>query len=79
MRGPLSESDCSSYNLSTSFLKWKISVDDMDYSILDFVCLIGLMFYAPVNSYGHVTSSHIVSWSSLTKRLTSTLCTFFRL
>ena len=46
-------------------------------------CLFGLMLYMPVNSYGHVGTvisiNHTFSWASLTKLLTSTLCTYFRL
>ena len=37
--------------------------------------LFGLMFYVPVNSYGHVETdsspNHTFSWASLTKQLTS--------
>ena len=40
-----------------------------------------LSFYIPVNSYGHAETvsspSHTFSWASLTKQLTSTLCTYF--
>ena len=43
--------------------------------------LFGLMFYIPVNSFGHVETvnspNHTFSWASLTKQLTSTLCTYF--
>ena len=39
----------------------------------------GLIFYVPVNSYGHVETvcspNHTFYWVSLTKRLTSTSCT----
>ena len=43
----------------------------------------GLMLYVSVNSYGHVRTvsspNHTFSWASLTKLLTSTSCTYFRL
>ena len=42
-----------------------------------------LLLYVPINSYVHggtVSSpNHTFSWESLNKRLTSTLCTYFRL
>ena len=43
--------------------------------------LFGLVLYIPVNSYVHVwtvsSPNHTFFWASLTKRLTSTLCTYF--
>ena len=40
----------------------------------------GLILYVPVNSYGHVgmvtSPNHTFSLASLTKRLTSTSCTY---
>ena len=46
-------------------------------------CLIGLLLYIPVNSYGHVgtvsSPNHTFSWASLNKRLTSASCTHFGL
>ena len=48
-----------------------------------FIYLFGFVLYVPVNSYGHVgvviSPSHTFSWASLTKQLTSTLCTHFLL
>ena len=42
-----------------------------------------LMLNVPVNSYDHVETvsspNHTFSWASLTKRLTSTLCIYFRM
>ena len=42
-----------------------------------------LVHYVPVNSYGHVETvispNHTISWASLTKGLTSTLCKYCRL
>ena len=42
-----------------------------------------LILYVSVNRYGLVETvsspNHTFSWASLTKRLTSTLCTYFRL
>ena len=48
------------------------------------LCLFGLMLNVSVNTYGHARTvsspNHtFVSWASLTKRLTNTLCTYFRL
>ena len=46
------------------------------------VCF-GLRFYVPVNSFGHVETvsspNHTFSWASLTKKFTSTSCTYFHL
>ena len=46
-------------------------------------CLLVLLLYVPVNSYGHYETvsspNHTFSWASLNKRLTSTSCTYFRL
>ena len=47
-----------------------------------FVCLF-CCFTSQVNSYGHggtvISPNHTFSWASLTKQLTSTSCTSFRL
>ena len=53
-------------------------------SLLPISCLktfwFGLMLYVPVNSYGHVRLSVplaiLFPWARLTKKLTSTLCTY---
>ena len=52
------------------------------YFCIYFFVLFGLTFNVPVNSYGHVeivsSPNHtFFSWASLTKRLTSILCTYF--
>ena len=56
--------------------------------VLSHICLFGLMLNVPVNSYGYIgmvilgRSVHVTtlfSWASLTKQLTSTSCTYFRL
>ena len=43
----------------------------------------GLILYVPVYSYGHgwtvIHHTTFFSWASLTKQLTSTSCTYFRL
>ena len=36
-------------------------------------------FYVPVNNYGQFTKPHSFSWASLTKLLTSTRYSYFRL
>ena len=45
------------------------------------ISLFDLIHYVSVNSYGHVemvsSSNHTFSWTSLTKWLTSTSCTYF--
>ena len=49
--------------------------------LLNFVCLV-YGIYVPVNSYGHVEIVNLTtlfSWASLTKQLTSSMCTYFRL
>ena len=42
-----------------------------------------LILYVSVNSFGYVATvssiNHTFSWESLTKQLTSTLCTYFGL
>ena len=47
------------------------------------VCLYGLMFYVPVNSYCHVETvcspNQTFSWACLNKLLTSTSSTYFHL
>ena len=51
-------------------------------SVQLFVCLLVLLLYVPVNSYGHYETvsspNHTFSWASLNKQLTSTSCTYFR-
>ena len=46
-------------------------------------CLFALMLYIPVNSNGYVVTisslNSTLSWASLSKRLISTACTYFRL
>ena len=48
-----------------------------------FVCLFGLMLYVPVNSYGYAgtvsSPNHTFLLGKLSKQLTSTSCTYFRL
>ena len=45
------------------------------------ICLFDLMLNVPVNSFSHVwmvsSPNHSFSWVILTKRLTSTSCTYF--
>ena len=51
------------------------------YPFRAFVCLF-CCFTSQVNSYGHcgtVLNQHTFSWAGLNKRLTSNLCTYFRL
>ena len=49
----------------------------------DTLCWLFCCFTSQVNSFGHCgtvsSPNHIFSWASLNKRLTSTLCTYFRL
>ena len=66
-----------SFDLSWSYkdMKW-------ENQLLNY-CLLLLLLYVPVNSFGHggtVSSPNLTfSWANLNKRLTSTLCTYFRL
>ena len=58
--------------------KTKVKVDKTKVNFVCFCCLT-----SHVNSYGHcgtVSSlNHTFSWAGLSKRLTSNLCTYFRL
>ena len=63
-------------------LPFRARVSDCCYA-LNFVLFCFCCFTSRVNSYGHCETvsslNHTFSWAGLSKRLTSNLCTYFRL